>query len=131
MTRTHTRRKLAKRIASASLALIAIPLGVAAYDALQVTNPRMPAVGETAVGACDSDGVTTNYTYGSTSNNGVRVTAVQVSGIAADCTLGTVTFLNGTTTVATHSGSVASGVLTLSTNTWTNDFTSVRVALYP
>ncbi|MGA0863527.1 MAG: hypothetical protein ACO3RB_06510 [Ilumatobacteraceae bacterium] len=60
MAEKHSRRKLAKRFASASLALLAIPLGVAAYT-----------------------------------------------------------------------GNVASGLLTLATNVWTNDFTSVRVALYP
>ena len=131
MNRSQTRRKMAKKVAAASLSLIAIPLGVAAYDALQVTNPAMPAVGETAVGACDGDGVTTKYTYGSTSNNGVKVTGVTVSGIAADCANGTVGFMKGTTEVATYTGNVTSGSLTLATNVWTNDFTSVRVALYP
>ncbi|MEY2966093.1 MAG: hypothetical protein RLY50_143 [Actinomycetota bacterium] len=131
MTEKHSRRKLAKRFASASLALLAIPLGVAAYDALQVSNPPMPAVGETAVGACDGDGVSTTYTYGSTSNNGVKVVGVTVSDIAAECANGTVGFMTGTTEVAAYTGNVASGLLTLATNVWTNDFTSVRVALYP
>jgi hypothetical protein len=122
---------MARRVVSAALALAAIPLGVAAYDALQVTNPAMPAVGETAVGACDGDGVITTYTYGTTSSNGVKVTGVTVSGIAADCANGTVGFMDGTTEVAAYTGNVVSGSLTLATNVWTNDFTSVRVALYP
>jgi hypothetical protein len=91
----------------------------------------MPAVGETAVGACDGDGVSTTYTYGSTSNNGVKVVGVTVSDIAAECANGTVGFMTGTTEVAAYTGNVASGLLTLATNVWTNDFTSVRVALYP
>ena len=126
-----TRFTVARRTAFAMASLAAIPLAVAAYDTLTVSNPVMPAVGETAVGACDQDGVSTSYTYGSTRTNGVRVNAVQVSNIAADCANGTVSFLNGTTEVAAYSGNVTAGSLNLSTNIWTNEFTSVRVALYP
>lgn len=115
----------------AALGLAVIPAAVFAYDTLTVSVPMMPAVGETAAGACDSDGVTTTYTYGATSNLGIKVAGATVSGIAAGCTNGTLSFMNGTTTVATYSGTVASGSLTLTTNVWTNDFTSVRVALYP
>ncbi len=131
MTSRPTRRRVAKKVATAMFGLVAIPLAVAAYDALTVENPIMPAVGETAVGACDSDGVTTSYTYGTTRNNGVKITAVTITGIAAACTNGTFSFMNGTTEVAAYTGQVASGALTLATNVWTNDFTSVRVALYP
>lgn len=126
-----TRLTLARRAAFTVAGLAAVPLAVAAYDALTVSNPVMPAVGETAVGACDNDGVSTSYTYGSTRTNGVRVTAVQVSNIAANCANGTVSFLNGTTEVAAYTGNVTAGALNLSTNIWTNEFTSVRVALYP
>ncbi len=126
-----TRLTMARRAAFTIAGLAAVPLAVAAYDALTVSNPIMPAVGETAVGACDNDGVSTSYTYGSTRTNGVKVTAVQVSGIAADCANGTVSFLNGTTEVAAYSGNVTAGALNLSANIWTNEFTSVRVALYP
>lgn len=127
----RTRLTLVRRTSLALAAIAAVPLAVAAYDALNVTNPIMPAVGETAVGACDQDGVNTTYTYGSTSNNGVKVASVKVSNIAAECANGTVSFMNGTTEVAAYTGTVASGSLTLTTNIWTNDFTSVRVALYP
>ena len=130
MNETH-KKPLMRRIALAAFSFAAVPIGVAAYDALDVTSPVMPAVGETAVGACDKDGVTTSYTYGSTRTNGVRVNAVQVSNISAACTNGTVSFLNGTTEVAAYTGNVASGALSLNTNIWTNEFTSVRVALYP
>lgn len=131
MKDNNKRRKIAKRLAFSVFGIAALPLAVAAYDALNVSNPVMPAVGETAVGACDQDGVTTSYTYGTTSNNGVKVNSVKVSNIAADCANGTVSFLNGTTEVASYTGNVSSGSLTLTTNIWTNDFTSVRVALYP
>lgn len=128
----HTSRKTTRRmIVLVASSMAVVPLAVAAYDALTVSNPIMPAVGETAVGACDNDGVTTSYTYGSTRTNGVRVTAVQVSNIAATCANGTVSFLNGTTEVAAYTGNVTAGALNLSTNIWTNEFTSVRVALYP
>lgn len=125
------RRKRTKRGALLGLALLAVPMSAWAYEALNVEVPFMPAVGETSAGACDNDGVTTTYTYGATANNGVKVTGVTVSSIAAGCINGTVSFMNGTTAVATYSGNVASGSLTLSTNIWTNEFTSVRVALYP
>ena len=130
MKKTH-KRSIGKRIALGAFSVAALPLAVAAYDALDVTNPVMPAVGESSVGACDKDGVTTSYTYGSTRTNGVRVNAVQVSSIAAACTNGTVSFMNGTTEVAAYTGAVADGTLSLNTNIWTNEFTSVRVALYP
>lgn len=126
-----TRLTAVRRTAFAFAGIAAVPLAVAAYDALDVTNPIMPAVGETAAGACDQDGVTTSYTYGSTGKNGVRVTSVRVSSIAADCVNGTVSFMDDTIEVAAYTGNVTSGTLTLTTNIWTNDFTSVRVALYP
>ena len=129
INRKRPRRK--RQAFLATLGLAVIPAAVFAYDSLSVSVPSMPAVGETAAGACDPDGVTTTYTYGATSNLGIKVAGATVSGIAAACTNGTISFMNGTTTVATYSGSVASGSMTLTTNVWTNDFTSVRVALYP
>ena len=128
--RVHKPRRR-RRAFLAAIGLAVIPAAVYAYDTLTVAVPRMPAVGETAAGACDADGVTTTYTYGATSNLGIKVSGANVTGIAADCTTGTVSFMNGTVTVATYSGTVASGSLILTTNVWTNDFTSVRVALYP
>ena len=130
-TPTKGRPRRRRRIALATLGLAVVPVAAFAYDTLTVSVPMMPAVGETAAGACDADGVTTTYTYGATTNNGIKVSAAQISGIAAGCTTGSLSFMNGTTTVATYSGTVASGAMTLTTNVWTNDFTSVRVALYP
>jgi hypothetical protein len=126
----NTRRRRAA-IITACLALVALPAAVYAYDALTVDVPAMPAVGESVAGACDSDGVTTTYTYGATSSNGIKVASIHVAGIASACTNLTVAFMNGSTTSASYSGSVTSGSATLNTNVWTSDFTSVRVALYP
>lgn len=129
INRAKPRRK--RRAFLAAIGLAVVPAAAFAYDSLSVSVPAMPAVGETAAGACDADGVTTTYTYGATSNLGIKVAGANVSGIAAACTNGTVSFMNGTTTVATYSGSVASGLMAVTTNVWTNEFTSVRVALYP
>lgn len=125
------RRKHAKRGTLIGLALLAVPMSAWAYDALNVNVPLLPAVGENMAGACDPDGVTTSYTYGPTANNGVKVTGVNVASVAAGCSNGTVSFMNGTTVVASYSGNVSSGALSLTTSVWTNEFTSVRVALYP
>lgn len=125
----NNRRKTAIAIVCAGL--IVVPAAVYAYDALTVDVPKMPAVGESVAGACDSDGVTTAYTYGNTSSNGIKVNSIQVSGINASCTNLTVAFMDGSTTAASYSGSVSSGAATLPTNVWTNQFTSVRVALFP
>jgi hypothetical protein len=128
-TNTPKRRKIALGILAA--ALLVIPASVYAFDALVVDNPVMPAVGESVAGACDSDGVTTSYTYGNTSANGIRVDSITVNGIAVACTNLTVAFMDGSTAVASYSGSVVSGSATLNTNVWTYQFTSVRVALFP
>jgi hypothetical protein len=128
-TKTTRRKRLA--IIGTVAALIVLPGAVYGYDALTVDVPAMPAVGESVAGACDDNGVATTYTYGPTSSNGIKVNAVTVTGVAESCTNLTVAFMNGSTTVATYSGAVSTGSATLSTNVWTSDFTSVRVALYP
>ena len=120
-----------RRVLLAALGFAVIPAAAFAYDSLTVAIPMLPAVGESAAGACDADGVTTTYTYGATSNLGIKVAGATIAGIAPECTNGTLYFMNGTTSVATYSGAVATGSLSLATNVWTNDFTSVRVALYP
>ena len=125
----NKRRRVA--IALVFAGLIAIPTTAYAFDALVVDVPTMPAVGEGTASACDTNGVATTYTYGNTSSNGIRVNTVQVTGIDAKCTNLTVAFLNGSTVAASYSGAVASGSATLNTTVWTNDFTSVRVALFP
>jgi hypothetical protein len=128
-----TNLKKQRRIALALICagLIVVPSAAYAFDALTVEVPKMPAVGESTAGACDTDGVSTTYTYGATSANGIKVASVQVTGVNASCSNLTVAFMNGTTVVATYSGAVSSGAATLTTNVWTYDFTSVRVALYP
>lgn len=130
---TSTKNKRRRRVILAGLCagLIAVPSVAYAFDALTVDVPAMPAVGESVAGACDSNGVTTSYTYGNTSSNGIKVNSVQVSGIDASCTNVTVAFMNGSTVVDTYSGPVASGSATLNTLVWTYEFTSVRVALFP
>lgn len=130
---TSTKNKRRRRVILAGLCagLIAVPSVAYAFDALTVDVPAMPAVGESVAGACDSNGVTTSYTYGNTSSNGIKVNSVQVSGIDASCTNVTVAFMNGSTVVDTYSGPVASGLATLNTLVWTYEFTSVRVALFP
>lgn len=128
-TQINKRRRIL--LAATCIGLIVVPTAVYAYDALTVDVPSMPAVGESTAGACDSNGVTTTYTYGNTSSNGIRVNSVQVSGIDASCTNLTVSFMNGSTVAASYSGAVTSGSATLSTTVWTYEFTSVRVALFP
>lgn len=131
-TTTNKRKPRRKRrVFLATLGLAALPALVYAYDTLTVSVPIMPAVGESAASACDADGVSTTYTYGATSNQGIKVSGANITGISESCTAGTLSFMNGTTAVATYSGTVATGALSLSTNVWTNDFTSVRVALFP
>jgi hypothetical protein len=125
----NKRRRVA--IALVCAGLIAVPTAAYAFEALTVEVPAMPAVGEGVANACDPNGVTTTYTYGNTSSNGIRVNTVQVSGIDALCTHLTVAFLNGSTVAASYSGTVSAGSATLNTTVWTNDFTSVRVALFP
>ena len=130
---TSTKNKRRRRVILAGLCagLIAVPTAAYAFDALTVDVPSMPAVGESVAGACDTNGVTTTYTYGNTSSNGIKVNSVQVSGIDAKCSNVTVAFMNGSTVVGTYSGPVASGSATLNTLVWTYEFTSVRVALFP
>lgn len=100
-------------------------------SALTVQVPFLPAVGQTTAQACDSDGVSTVFTYGNSSNNGVKVTSVTVSSINANCALAKVEFVNNDTIVENYSSSVASGSATMSTNIFTNAFNDVRVVLTP
>lgn len=100
-------------------------------NALTVQVPFLPAVGQTTAQACDSDGVNTVFTYGNSSNKGVKVTSVTVSGIDANCALAKVEFVESDAIVETYSSSVASGSATMSTNIFTNAFNDVRVVLTP
>ena len=130
-TERRRRRRLGWKLGFAGAACLALPAAVMAIDSLSVQVPFLPAVGESNAQACDSDGVTTSYTYGNTSANGIKVTSVTVSDISTDCTTVTVDFMSGETAVATYTGAVTSTAVTLNTNIFTNTFTGVRVLLGP
>lgn len=125
------RRRLGWKIGIAGAACLALPAAVMAIDSLSVQIPFLPAVGESNARACDSNGVATSYTYGNTSANGVRVTSVTVTDISTDCKTATVDFMSGETAVASYTGAVTTPSITLATNIFTNNFTSVRVLLGP
>ena len=125
------RRGLIRGLGIAALIGIALPVTALAFDSLNVDLPFLPAVGESAAEACDSDGVATSFTYGNTSSNGIRVTSVTVDGIAANCTNLTVDFMDGETPTASYSGAVVGTTTTLTTSVFTNTFNSVRVLLGP
>ena len=124
-------RRLTRGLGIAALIGVAIPVTALAFDSLSVGVPLLPAVGESAAEACDSDGVTTSFAYGNTSSKGIKVTAVTVDGIAGDCTDLTVDFMSGETAVASYNGAVVGATTTLTTSVWTDTFTSVRVLLGP
>jgi len=129
---TTGRKRRAKRtLGLVGFACLALPAAVMAFDSLNVAVPFMPAVGESQAQACDSDGVTTTYSYGNTSQNGIRVTSATVSGISANCSAVTVDFMNGESVVASYTSAVSATSVTLTTNIFTNTFTSVRVLLAP
>lgn len=125
------KRRLAKGLGLAALIGAALPIAALAFDRLNVDVPFLPAVGESAAEACDSDGVTTSFAYGNTSSNGIKVTSVTVDGIAGDCTDLTIDFMEGETAIASYSGAVVGATTTLTTSVWTDTFTSVRVLLGP
>ena len=125
------KRRLGWKIGLAGVACLALPAAVMAIDSLSVQIPFLPAVGESTAQACDSDGVTTSYTYGNTSANGIKVTSVTVADISTDCTTVTVDFMSGETAVASYTEAVSTPSVTLVTNIFTNTFTSVRVLLGP
>jgi hypothetical protein len=130
-TDRRKRRRLGWKIGIASAACLALPAAVMAIDSLSVQVPFLPAVGESNAQACDSNGVSTAYTYGNTSANGIRVTSVTVADISTDCKTVTVDFMSGETAVASYTGTVTAPSVTLTTNIFTNTFTSVRVLLGP
>lgn len=125
------RRRLAWRLGLVGTAVLAVPATAFAIGSLSVAIPFLPVVGESTAQACDSDGVSTSFTYGNTSAKGIKVTAVTVADISSDCQTATVDFMSGETTVDTYTGSVSTSTVTLSTNIFTNTFTSVRILLNP
>lgn len=124
----RNRRRVALLILGASLMLTG---GAYALTMLNVNVPLLPAVGDRSVNACDEDGITTSFTYGNSSNNGIKVSAVNVTGISSQCATGEVFFLNAGNPVANYSGTVSSNAMSVTTNIWTFNFDTVRVVLYP
>jgi hypothetical protein len=132
MEKMRNRRKIAGIGVLTALGVFAAGAGTAiGLNALSVQVPLLPAVGQSAAETCDSDGVDTSFTYGNSSKNGVKVTGVTVGKISADCTKATVEFVSADSIVATYSGNVSSGAITLSTSIFTNEFNDVRVVLSP
>lgn len=105
--------------------------GAFALNALSVDVPLFPAVGEANAGSCDTDGVTTTYTYGNSSANGMKITAASVKSIASACATGSVEFLLKDVVVTAYPGSVSSGTMNVSTSIFTGQFDAVRVVLNP
>lgn len=129
---TRNRRRVAVVAAASAAVVVTVGAGTAiGLNALSVEVPFLPAVGQTTAQACDNDGVTTSFTYGNSSNNGVKVTGVSVSSINANCALATVEFVNSNAIVSAYSASVGSGSATMATNIFTNEFNDVRVVLSP
>lgn len=129
----NTHRRKGATIIGVSAAAVLLTGGIAyAIDALDVQLPLLPVVGQAAAQPCDADGVNTSFAYGASSRNGVKVNSVTVTGINADCKTTTVEFLTASDAiVSTVSGAVSSNATTISTNIWTNDFSSVRVTVSP
>lgn len=132
MPTTPNKKRRRRFIAPVIFAAVLGVVGVGyALTALNINVPLLPAVGDQELNACDEDGVTTSFTYGNSSNNGVKVTAVNVAGISSDCATGEVYFLDAGDPVANYSGTVTSNAMNVSTNVWTFDFETVRVVLFP
>ena len=130
-TSDRRKRRFGWKLGLAGAACLALPAAVFAIDSLSVQIPFLPAVGESTAQACDANGVSTTYTYGNTSANGIKVTSVTVADISPDCKTVTVDFMNGETAVASYNGTVGASSVTLTTNIFTNTFNSVRVLLAP
>lgn len=119
-------------IAVALMAILGLAGGAYALGAISVSAPLFPVVGQAEIKACDSDGVTTSYTYGNSSAKGVKVLSGTVSGIDSSCKTATMEFVDSSEVVVkTYSGAVSGGSATLTTNVFTDEFTSVRVVLSP
>lgn len=119
-------------IAVALMAMLGLAGGAYALGAISVSAPLFPVVGQAEIKACDSDGVTTTYTYGNSSAKGVKVTGATVSGIDSSCKTATMEFVDSSEAIVkTYSGTVSGGSATLSTSIFTDEFSSVRVVLAP
>lgn len=130
MSATRNRKPIYTIAITASAVLLGAG-GAFALSALNVDVPLFPSVGEANAQSCDPDGVTTTFTYGNSSANGMKVASAIVKGISTNCTTGSVEFLLNGSVASTYSGSVAAGSMTVATNIFTNQFDSVRVVLNP
>ena len=102
-----------------------------ALEALNVDVPILPAVGEASARACDNDGVATAFSYGNSSNRGIKVVSATLSDIAADCKRATIEFVQGANVVSAFSGTVSGGSSVIVTSIFTNEFDNVRVTVQP
>lgn len=119
-------------IVVAMLAVLGIAGGAYALGAINVSVPLFPVVGQAEIKACDSDGVTTTYTYGNSSAKGIKVVSGTVSGIDNSCKTATMEFVDSSEAIVkTYSSEVSGGSVTLSTNIFTDEFDTVRVVLVP
>lgn len=113
-------------------AAIGIAGSAYALGAISVSAPIFPVVGQADIQVCDTDGVTTTYTYGNSSAKGVKVESGTISGIDAACKTATMEFVNSAQEIVKkYSGAVAGGSATLTTNIFTDEFDSVRIILAP
>ena len=119
-------------IAVPVVAAVGLAGGAYALGAISVSAPIFPVVGQASIEVCDSDGVSTTYTYGNSSAKGVKVESGTISGIDSACKTATMEFVNSSEAIVkSYSGSVAGGSTTVATNIFTNEFDSVRVILAP
>jgi len=126
-----TRTMLGLSGAAVSFALMAGVGTAFAIDALGVTVPLFPAIGQSEAKACDSSGVTTTYTYGNTSSKGIKVATATVSGIDSQCKTIVLEFMKDETIVNNYTTPVVSGAGTMTTNIFTDQFEDIRVSLRP
>lgn len=124
------KRKVA--IAIPIVAAVGIAGSAYALGAISVSAPIFPVVGQADIQVCDSDGVTTSYTYGNSSAKGVKVESGTVTGINDNCKTATMEFVDASQAIVkSYSGAVSGGSVTVTTNIFTNEFDSVRVVLTP
>lgn len=122
-------------IAVPVVAAVGLAGGAYALGAISVSAPIFPVVGQASIEVCDSDGVSTTYTYGNSSAKGVKVESGTISGIDSACKTATMEFVDSSVSpekiVKTYRGDVAGGSVTIPTTIFTDEFDSVRVILAP
>jgi hypothetical protein len=111
---------------------LAFGLGAATASDRELHMPLGPFVAQGTTIACDTDGVSLEFTYGASRKDAIKVTGVTVSDIASSCSAVRVKFLDGDKVVDSADGVVVNGVATMSpNNVWTKEFTDVRVVVLP